>query len=311
MEGAEKTIVYALAAACILGMIIVGALALTNHTTEEGFSELFFKDPNMLPSVVKIGDKIDFAFTTVSHEKKQTGYYYRVAYDGYDIRSGSFSLEPYSSRTINVSISPKNSSLVKMNDPVVNISTMKYNAALGIISSQGYGFDQMKILASPNGYSLILGGANSTIKQVDVNMPGKFILPIRLQIMDSVGLLIFDPKLKESYNTSFRTVISDGGQTWVRSDGQTLSNLGYTIRRDDWNIVNDRGNIDIQHKNSSTIYRYDLNKVSVTVSSTGSEIRGAGESAKPAVSDMQAGSEYEIHFWNMVKEDPDKLENME
>lgn len=311
MEGAEKTIVYALAAACILGIIIVGALALTNHKTEEGFSELFFKDPNMVPSVVKIGDKIDFAFTTVSHEKKQTGYYYRVTYDGYDISSGSFSLEPSSSRTINVSITPKNSSLVKMIDPVVNISTMKYNAALGIISSNGYGFDQMKILTSLNGYSLIFGGANSTMKQVDVNMPGKFILPIRLQIMDSVGLLIFDPKLNESYNISSRIVNSDGGQTWVRSDGQTLSNLGYTIRRDDWNIVNDRGNIDIQHKNSSTIYRYDLNKVSVTVSSTGSEIRGAGESAKPAVSDTQAGSEYEIHFWNMVKEDPDKLENME
>ena len=156
MEGKEKTIVYAFAAACILGIIIVGALVLTSHTTEEGFSELYFKDPDMLPSVVKIGDKIDFAFTTVSHEKKQTAYDYRVTYDGHDIRSGSFSLEPSSSKTINVSMTPKNSSLVKMTDPVVNLSKMKYNATLGTISSQDYGFDRMKILTSPNGYSLVL-----------------------------------------------------------------------------------------------------------------------------------------------------------
>jgi len=307
MEGAEKTIVYAFAAACILGMIIVGALVLTSHTTEEGFSELYFEDPDKLPGVVKIGDKIDFKFTTVSHEKKQTAYNYRVTYDGRDIGSGSFSLEPSRSKSINVSMMPKNSSLVKMTDPIVNLSKMKYTAALGTISSQGNDFDRMKILTSPNGYSLILSGANNTPKQMDVNMPGKFILPIPLQITNSVGLLIFDPKLKESYNTSLRTVIPVGGQ--APSDGQSLYNNGYIICRDDWNIVNDRGSIDIQHKNSSTIYRYALKKVSVKVSSTGSEIRGTGESDKPVVS-VRTGSEYEIHFWNMVREDPDKLQNM-
>jgi hypothetical protein len=308
MEAAEKTIVYAFAAACILAMIIVGALVLTSHTTEEGFSELYFEDPDTLPGVVKIGDKIDFKFTTVSHEKKQTAYNYRVTYDGRDIGSGSFSLEPSRSKSIDVSMIPKNSSLVKMTDPIVNLSKMKYSASLGTISSQGNDFDRMKILTSPNGYSLILSGANNTPKQMDVNMPGKFILPIPLQITNSVGLLIFDPKLKESYNTSLRTVIPVGGQ--APSDGQSLYNNGYIICRDDWNIVNDRGSIDIQHKNSSTIYRYALKKVSVKVSSTGSEIRGTGESDKPVVSISRTGSEYEIHFWNMVREDPDKLQNM-
>jgi hypothetical protein len=310
MEGNKKTIVYAFAVACIFGIIIVGALVLTSHTTDEAVTELYFKDPGTLSSMVKIGDKIDFAFT-LSHEKKQTAYNYRVTYDGNDISSGSFSREPSSFKTINVSMTPKNSSLVLMTGPVVSLSEMKYNAALGTISSQGYGLDRMKILTSPNGYSLILWGANNTTKQMDVNMPGKFILPIRLQIMDGVGLLIFDPKLKESYNTSLRTLIPEGGQEVTSpSDGQSLSNLGYTIRRDDWNIVNDRGNIDILHKNSSTIYRYAFKKVSVKVSSTGSEISGTGESAKPAVSDTQTDSEYEIHFWIVVKEDPDKLQNI-
>ena len=281
MESAEKNIVYAFAAACILGIVIVGALVLTSHTTEEGFSELYFKEPTTIPLVVKIGDEIDFAFTTVSHEKKRTTYDYRVTYDGHDIRSGSFSCEPSSSKMINESITPKNSSLVKMKDPVESIYKMKKKKKK---KKRGGG-----------------GG------EMDVNMPGKFILPIRLQIMDSVGLLIFDPKLKESYNTSSRSVIPEGGQ---EDTAQSLSKLGYTIRHDDWNIVNDRGKIDILHKNSSTVYRYALKKVSVTVSSTGSEIRGAEESAKPAVNETRTDFEYEIHFWIMVKEDPDKLQNL-
>ncbi|MFZ3050052.1 hypothetical protein [Methanothrix sp.] len=293
MEGKEKTIAYAFAAACILGLIIVGALVLKNPSTEEAFSELYFEDPDTLPGVVNIGDKIDFAFTTVSHEKKQTAYDYKVTYDGHDIRSGSFSLEPSSSKTINASVTPKDSSQVKTTDPVVNISKMKYNAASGTISSQDYGFDRMKILTSPSdGYSLVVCGANT----------------IKLQIADGVGLLIFDPKRKESYNTSVRTVIPEVGLG--SSDGQFFSDIGYIIRRDDWNIVNDRGNIDILHKKYSTVYRYALKKVSVKVSSAGSEIRGTGESEKPAVSDTRSGSEYEIHFWITVKEDPDKLQNM-
>ena len=270
MEGTRKFIVYAIAAACILGLIIVGALVLTSHTTEEGFSELYFKNPDMISRVIKIGDKIDFAFTTVSHEKKQTAYDYRVTYDGHDIRSGSFSLEPSSYKTINVSMTPKNSSLVKKTDldVVVNLYKMK----------------------------------------MDVNMPGKFILPIRLQNTDINGTLIFDPKQKESYNTSLSTINLKVGQ--VPSDGPSVSNLGYTMRRDDWNIVNDRGNIEIMHKSSSSIYRYAFNNVSVEVSSTGSEIRGAEKSDNPAVSDTRTGSEYEIHFWIVVEEDPDKLQNI-
>jgi hypothetical protein len=48
----------------------------------------------------------------------------------------------------------------------------------------------------------------------------------------------------------------------------------------------------------------------VKVSSAESEIRGSGESAKPAVGETQTGSEYEIHFWIVVKEDPDKLQDI-
>ena len=137
-------------------------------------------------------------------------------------------------------------------------------------------------------------------------MPGKLVYPIRQQNVDSFDLLIFDPKLKESYNTSVSIAIPEGG----KEDGQLPSNMGYTIRRDDWNIVNDKGNIDILHKTTSTIYRYAQKVVSVKVSTAGSEMRGAGESAKTAVRDTRSDSEYEIHFWNIVTEDPDKLQNI-
>jgi len=310
MEGKEKTFVYAFAAACILGLIIVGALVLKSPTTGDPFSELYFEGPDTLPGAVKIGERIDFAFTTVSHEKKLTAYDYKVTYDCHDIMSGSFSLEPSCSKIIDVSMMPNNTSLVTMTDPVVSQYKMKYNAALGTISSRNNGFDMMKIVTSPNGYSLLLGANNETTS-MDVNMPGKFILPIKRQITDSVELLIFDPKLKESCNISAITVIPEGDiENIAPSVGQSLSNLGYTIIHEDWNIVNNKGNIDILYKNSKTIYRYALKKVSVKVSSAGSEIRGAGESAKTAVSGTQTGSEYEIHFWITAKEDPDKLQNM-
>jgi len=69
MEGTGRTIVYAIAAACILGMIIIGALVLTSDMTEEEITELYFENLNTLPHVIQKGDKIDFAFT-LSHGKK-------------------------------------------------------------------------------------------------------------------------------------------------------------------------------------------------------------------------------------------------
>ncbi len=316
--GIDKITVHAVAAACILGIIIVGALALASRTTPEGFSELYFNDPDAIPSMIKIGEKIDFAFTIVSHEKKQTIYDYSVTYDGNNIRSGSFSLVPTSTtqykKTINVSLTPNSSSLVEIADPVVNRSRMRYNAALGTASCGAPDSNRIDLITSPNGYSLISWGTNNTAKQIDITTPGKFILPIRLQldsISDDAGLLIFDPKLKESCNTSLRTIIPEGSQENIKpSDGLSLSKLGYTIRCDNWDIVNDRGNIDVLHTNISTTLRYAFKKVSVKVSSTESEIHAPGEAAKPADNDMQVGSEYEIHFWILVKEDLDEVQNM-
>lgn len=315
MEGKEKNIVYAIAAACILGIIVIGALVLTSHTTAKGFSELYFENPDTLPRVVKVGDKIDFGFTTVSHEKKETSYDYRVTYDGQAIGSGSFSLGSAGSvqnatnrKTITVSLTPNNSSLVRIRDPVVSQSITRNNAAYGTIYSKGSQFDRINLVTSPNGYSLI-SGVNNTAKQIDVNTPAKFILPYKISSpLDSVGLIIFDPKLRELYNTSNSTITPEGDPYKVKqADNNGLSDLGYKIHREVWNITNDRGDIISSKKTQDTEYRYAFKKISVKESSTQSEIRGPGQPAKSAVSE---GSEYEINFWILVLEESEKVQNM-
>jgi hypothetical protein len=74
-------LIYAIAAACILGIIVMGALALSNHNSE-GFSELYFENSDEFPMLVDIGNKVKFEFTVVSHEKERCKYRCNVSYDG-------------------------------------------------------------------------------------------------------------------------------------------------------------------------------------------------------------------------------------
>jgi hypothetical protein len=323
MEGNHKIIVYTVAAACILGIVLVGALVLTSRTSDEGFSELYFENSDTLPSIIKAGDKVDFAFTTVSHENEPKDYDYRISYDGNYIGSGSFLLGAasdisapngnYSKRkiTINASLVLNNSSSVLFKDPVVTRSRMRYNAALGtIISSQDPDFDRMDLVTSPNGYSLISRGNNDSAKQIDVSMPGKFILPLRLpisDIYDNIGLLIFDPKRVESYNSSSCSIIPEGNLSGIKSSNpEILSNLGYTIRREDWNVINDNGDINIHSLRSDTSYRYAFKKISVKVSSSQAEVHRIEDAEELTAQSDLAGS----NFWILVKDDPNKVQDV-
>ena len=49
MEGNEKAIAYAVAAACTLGIAVIGVLVVLIHPMSGGFSELYFEDPESLP----------------------------------------------------------------------------------------------------------------------------------------------------------------------------------------------------------------------------------------------------------------------
>jgi hypothetical protein len=133
MDGDSKKMIYAIAAACILVIIIVGALALFSHISK-GFSELYFENPDDLPRHVNIGDRMKLEFTVVSHEMKRCNYRYNVTYDDRIIKSGSFVLMPEESNsnrnTIEVDLIPNISSLVKMNSPNIEISRIRYNNTL-------------------------------------------------------------------------------------------------------------------------------------------------------------------------------------
>ena len=151
MDGDSKNLIYAIIVVCILGIIVAGALALFSHTSE-GFSELYFANPDELPRLVDIGDNVKFEFIVASHETNRSYYRYNVSYDG-RIKSGSFALMPEerveaspnsNKETIMVNLIPNISSLVKIDSPNVELSRFRCNAPIGIVSSQGTGIDEWK-----------------------------------------------------------------------------------------------------------------------------------------------------------------------
>jgi hypothetical protein len=332
MEGNEKndnarmnkTAICVILAACVLGIIVIGALVPTGGKSD-GFSELYFEDPKLLPSTVDVGDTIDFAFTVVSHEKNPTAYYYNVTYDRQVIQSGNISIEPYISdskpsdfgmpneKTIEINMSLNESSLKQVSiKPSTTVSRLTYNGLMGTIGVQGTGPERTSIISSPRGYTVILWGPNNTTKQVDVGLSGtsdKFLIPIK-GASGETKLIILDPSKEESYRTNFSTMTQVGTpDKIVPSDSKSLSDYGYKISREEWIVNNNRGYVDSLQRNIVTNYRYALKKISVEVASMDSEIIGSNETAidRSAIGEASPLSEYEIHFWVIVMESPEKL----
>jgi hypothetical protein len=124
--GNNKTIVYAIIAACILGIIIIGALVLYGGTSE-GFSELYFEDPEELPRIVNAGEDVRFNFTLVSHEETPLTYKYNVTFDDKIIEESDIGLEPGENRTLNITFVAQNSSLIPFDVPRVAAFTAQLN----------------------------------------------------------------------------------------------------------------------------------------------------------------------------------------
>jgi hypothetical protein len=132
MEGDEKTIKYAIIAACALSVVFIGVLMMTNNL-DRGFSELYFEDHRELPAMVDVGEKVDFAFTVVSHEKETRDYTYNVTFGENVVKSGNFSLRPDENISINVSLVPDRSSLVLFDIHRVGVFTAPLNGFGGKI----------------------------------------------------------------------------------------------------------------------------------------------------------------------------------
>ena len=317
----NKILVYACIAALFLGIIIVGALALFSNLSE-GFSELYFENPDGLQKIVNIGDKVRFEFTVVSHERAISHYVYNVSYDGQIIESGSFSLIPeikenrtnlnINKKTIEVSLVPNTSSLIKIGTPVVNSSKMRYNAVLAMVPSQGQKYGDKSMSIAPNGYSVTFWGENNVTLQLDVQLTNKKILPIELQtgtLSPQKGLLIFDPAKKESYVTASTVLIPLGNYSNPNpTNTNLLSDLGYILRKEKLSIDNDHGTLDMLRQVLETKYLYKFKKISVEV--TSSDIQFRSSATTVTSNEKPIKSNYEIHFWIIVKERPDKLASL-
>jgi len=311
----NRSILYAIIAACVLCIIIVGALVVLKTENPEGFSELYFENPEDLPTVVEAGEPVDFAFVVVSHEDKLTTYKYNVTYDKNLINSGNFTLMPppknlaalegINKKTIRIRLVPNETSLVRIDRPFETVSRTTQNIDTGTIVSYSAGPGKVNIITSPKGYSVIVWGENNITQKIDVDLPGtsdKIIFP-GISRGSSQDFLIFDT----AKQGRFRTNISNISQVGILCnpellDNGTVSNYGYKVQHEIWDISNNYGYLDMLKKTIEENYRYEFKKVSVNVASEKSVIIQADEKRTADVSsgELAPPSEYEIHFWIIV-----------
>ncbi|KDE54610.1 hypothetical protein [Methanoculleus sp. MH98A] len=277
MDLEDKTIVYAIIAACVLGIAVIGALVVftgTSGTMKESFSELYFESPKDLPSVVDVGEPVAFAFSVVSHELSETPYTYTVRYDDRILQSGKFTLPAAGTggntkKAFSVNFTPDKPGLVRVGEPATTSLRTTYNGAVGV-------------LASTNGTQELQGGKDRILLPADLS---GFGLP------DREGLLIFDPAARETFSTTTTSVAQVGSSpaqtTPAKDAASAVTGSGYSVSRTEWTIDNDHGTINVRKEITSTEYRYTYQKVSVDV-------------ASPSTA-------YEIHFWILVQEDPEVL----
>ncbi|MHC1631806.1 MAG: hypothetical protein ACXQT4_05955 [Methanotrichaceae archaeon] len=255
MESDDKTIVYGIIAACVIGIIIVGALVLSSDTSE-GFSELYFEDHTELPKMVEVDEEVNFAFTVVSHEKVPINYTYNITFDNEVIDKGNIVLEPRENETINMTLVPRNSSLVFFDVPHIAVSYIKLDEK----NSQ---------------VQLPWGAAEITIP--------------------------FDTAKPFSWNLSEVRRIGNPDSLNAR-DLDFISSLGYISRKEQYQVVDDQLCSVLKYVLNETEYRYEFKKVSVNVSSQQTIFKDQDTN----IAD-EGGHEYEIHFWIIVKEDPENL----
>ncbi|OYT54184.1 MAG: hypothetical protein B6U72_03210 [Candidatus Altiarchaeales archaeon ex4484_2] len=78
VEG-EDLVLKAVIVASIAGILLVSGLVFfAEKPSEKGFTELYFEDPDGLPTSLQVNESYKVSFTVVSHEKNPVDYVYRV-----------------------------------------------------------------------------------------------------------------------------------------------------------------------------------------------------------------------------------------
>lgn len=285
MEPNERTIVYGLVAACICGIIIVGFFlfyAGGQIFSSQGFSEVYFKNHQKIPTVINENESLDFSFEVVSHNKGTMKYTYDIYAGDHMIRSGSFSLpstdirnDDHQSRynkSVIIDEIRLRSTLQTLNNSEVSETRFTYNGGLGLLLP-----------------------SDGTKPQV-VTDPSKLYYPVRLPGSNEAVTLIFNPDAHETFHTTTTSKTKMGDFTTISNvdkaveiNGERISNVGFDTSESEWTINNDLGIISALSKTTTIKARYTFKKISVDVS------------ASPE-SNPDDITHYEIHFWIVVKD---------
>lgn len=279
----EKTVTYAIIAACIIGIAVVTILVLTYTSTSENFSELYFEDHTELPRIAIVGEEDEFAFTSVSHETDVISYDYTISLDDAVFEMGSFVLGPGENTTINVSLMCNNSSLVLF-DSYTNTETsyLDHKKPFGLLISTLS--DQASIISAKDKFTIMYSRDNASDYRSTTDLDNKIVLPVKLPVTgvpDPTSVLIFDSRTEETFVTEHETRHRVGNLTNINiTDPTPITSLGYDTRKEEWAICNDRGKITLNKRVTVLQHRYQFEKVSVQVTSD--------------------ENEYEIHFWMII-----------
>jgi hypothetical protein len=283
MDLNERTIVYGLIAACIFGIIIVGAFIVFVGGTifgGQGFSELYFQEYQKLPAVINEGEPLNFSFTVASHNNENMYYTYNIITGDKIINSGSFILpkddnsdsktENKYNKTIFVDDVKLKSTLILLNTSQISETKFSYNGGLGL-------------LLSPD-------GQNGQV----VTDSSRLYYPVPLPVGGARGTLVFNPIKQETFITTTNSYSKVGDVVTVSQDpwgqmihGQRISNTGYDFSQSEWIITNEHGVISASAKTITSNYRYAFNRISVELNS--SSLKSPDKITK-----------YEIHFWVIV-----------
>ena len=257
----EKKVIYAIIAACVIGIVIVGFLVVTYTSTKKGFSELYFEEHEKLPKIINAGEEEEFAFTVASHELNMTSYEYVVSLDDEILEEGDFVLYPGKNITVNVSFIPEISSLMLVDHAENNWSLRIPQKIEPITFLKSGNFTKIeKGLFFKGAIPLIDGEEISTFINLG-ELRGDLVLYNYTEFYRFGDINKLEP-----VNLTMR---------------KDFSNLGYKRYTKRCDIKRDGENISLEISYKNIEYRYKFKRISVEVTS-------------------EDGTEYEIHYWTIV-----------
>lgn len=286
MDG-EKKVVYAIIAACIIGIFIVGLLVVTHIPMKEDFSELYFKEQEKLPKIINAGVEEQFAFTVASHELNITSYKYVVSLEDEILAEGNFILHPDENITVTASFVPTNTSLVFVRNLTTTESSHLISGNPFVITSGNTNVESDGRVLMPVKFP-VAGDKNNTIfLKIDPNSSEEYTFRYSAKEPVTETLICFDTSKskKTPPNCIEARYISQIGINL--SNYSILSNItifprtGFDFINSTTIITSNHGNIRMSYEKTISEYRYEPQKVSVEVIS-------------------EDGTEYEIHYWTMV-----------